>query len=207
MTNVLLYIATVLSWGFSWYAIEMQVGVVPLEVSVAYRFGLAAFVQLLWCAATGVSLRLSLRQHLHCALLGALIFGVNLVFVYYATAELPSGLVSVVFSLITLVNIINGRIFLGRVSPPIVWVAAILGMIGIVMVFSPDVSGLDANSRALIGAGFAFTGAYIASLGNVFTLKVQQTGFERFAKQRLGYGIWRVRHRGLCGPHRCPVYV
>jgi drug/metabolite transporter (DMT)-like permease len=176
MTNVLLYIATVLSWGFSWYAIQMQIGVVPLEVSVAYRFGFAAFVQFLWCAATGVSLHLSLRQHLHCALLGLMIFGANLVLVYYATAELPSGLVSVVFSLITVINIVNGRIFLKRTSPAIVWVAAILGLVGIALMFSPDMNGLSLGSRALVGAGFAFAGAYVASMGNIFSLKVQETG-------------------------------
>jgi drug/metabolite transporter (DMT)-like permease len=202
MTNVLLYIATVLSWGFSWYAIEMQVGVVPLEVSVAYRFGLAAFVQLIWCAMVGASLRLTVRQHLHCALLGALIFGINLVLVYYATAELPSGLVSVVFSMITLVNIINGRIFLGRVSPPVVWLAAALGMIGIVMVFSPDVSGFDPGSRAVVGAGFAFAGAYVASLGNIFAFKVQQTGLSVLQSNAWGmaYGACIIAaYAGLTG--------
>ncbi len=176
MTNILLYIATVLSWGFSWYAIQMQVGVAPLEVSVAYRFGIAAFVQFIWCAATGVSLRLSVLQHLHCARLGLMIFGANLVLVYYATAELPSGLVSVVFSLITVINIINGRIFLKRNSPAVVWVAAMLGLAGIALVFSPDVSDLSLGSRALVGAGFAFAGAYIASMGNIFALKVQESG-------------------------------
>ncbi|MBL8628157.1 MAG: DMT family transporter [Rhodospirillaceae bacterium] len=187
MTNILLYIATVLSWGFSWYAIQMQVGVAPLEVSVAYRFGLAAFVQFVWCVATGVSLRLTLKQHITCALLGVMIFGANLVLVYYATAELPSGLVSVVFSLITVVNIVNGRIFLGRSSPAIVWVAAGLGIVGIAMIFSPDVSSLDAGSRALVGAGFAFAGAYIASLGNIFALKVQDTGLS--VLQSNAYGM------------------
>ncbi|MBL8645283.1 MAG: DMT family transporter, partial [Rhodospirillaceae bacterium] len=120
MKNTLLYVACVLVWSFSWYAIAMQVGTVPLEVSVAYRFGLAALVQFAWCAATGISLSLTWNQHLHCAALGTMIFGANFVLVYYATAELPSGLVSVVFSLITVINIVNGRIFLGRKSPPIV---------------------------------------------------------------------------------------
>lgn len=176
MTNVLLYIATVMMWGFSWYAIGMQIGVVPLEVSVAYRFGLAALIQFAWCGITGVSLNLSTRQHVNCALLGLMIFGANLVLVYYATARMPSGLVSVVFSLITVINIINGRLFLGRTSPPIVWLAAALGTIGIVLVFSEDVGAMDAGTGALIGAGFAFAGAYVASAGNVFALKVQDCG-------------------------------
>jgi drug/metabolite transporter (DMT)-like permease len=176
MINVLLYAATVLVWGFSWYAIELQIGVVPPEVSVAYRFGLAALIQFAWCLITGVSLRLNARDHLACAGLGGLIFGVNLLLVYYATAEMPSGLVSVVFSLITVINIVNGRIFLGRSSPKIVWVAAVLGVIGIALVFNADVGAVDAGAAALTGAAFALGGAYLASAGNIFAIKVQQRG-------------------------------
>jgi drug/metabolite transporter (DMT)-like permease len=176
MTNVLLYAATVLVWGFSWYAIELQVGVVPLEVSVAYRFALAGLIQMAWCALTGVSLRLTARQHVVCAFLGMMIFGFNLLLVYYATARLPSGLVSVVFSLITVINIVNGRVFLGRRSPPAVWLAAALGVVGIVLIFGQDAGAVEAGAAALTGAAFAFAGAYVASAGNVFAIKVQQTG-------------------------------
>lgn len=176
MTNVLLYAATVLVWGFSWYAIELQVGVVPLEVSVAYRFALAGLAQLAWCLATGVSLRLTARQHMNCALLGLMIFGANLVLIYYATAQLPSGVVSVVFSLIIVMNIINARLFMARTSPPFVWVASALGVIGIVLVFREDMGALDASAGALMGAGFAIAGAYLASLGNLFAIKSQQSG-------------------------------
>jgi len=176
MKNVLLYAATVLVWGFSWYAIELQIGIVPPEVSVAYRFGLAALIQFAWCLATGVSLKMHPRDHVNCAMLGAMIFGVNLLMVYYATAQIPSGLVSVVFSLITDINIINGRIFLGRKSPPIVWLAAALGVIGIVLVFREDVGAMEASAGAFAGAAFAFVGAYIASAGNIFAIKVQQRG-------------------------------
>ncbi|MDX2145694.1 MAG: DMT family transporter [Rhodospirillaceae bacterium] len=173
MINVGLYSATILVWGFSWYAIELQIGVVPPEVSVAYRFGLAGLIQMAWCLLTGVSLRMDARQHLNCALLGLMIFGANLVLVYYASERLPSGLVSVVFSMITIANIINGRVFLGRTSPPVVWLASILGIVGIALMFGDDADGAHTGIAALTGAGFALVGAYLASLGNVYAIKVQ----------------------------------
>lgn len=46
MPNTLLYAVTVLIWGSTWYVITLQIGAVPLEMSVAYRFGLAALVLL-----------------------------------------------------------------------------------------------------------------------------------------------------------------
>ena len=38
MPAPLLYLVTVLIWGSSWYAMLFQVGVVPVEQSIAYRF-------------------------------------------------------------------------------------------------------------------------------------------------------------------------
>ena len=40
----LLYAITVFAWGLSWYAVQLQLGPVAPEVSVFYRFALAAGV-------------------------------------------------------------------------------------------------------------------------------------------------------------------
>ena len=40
--NLSLYLLTVLIWGTTWIAIAMQVGPVPVLVSVFYRFAVAA---------------------------------------------------------------------------------------------------------------------------------------------------------------------
>ena len=188
MKNTLLYAATVLVWGFSWYAIELQVGVVPPEVSVAYRFGLASLIQFGWCLASGTSIKLGLRDHINCVFLGAMIFGFNLLLIYYATAELPSGLVSVVFSLITVINIINGRLFLGRATSRGVWVTAGIGVVGIVLVFSEDVGAMNASAGAVLGVGLAFAGAYLASAGNIFAIKIQERGLSVLVSNAWGMG-------------------
>ena len=47
----LLYAITVLLWGSSWFAIEFQVGVVPPELSVAWRHFLAAAFLAVFCLA------------------------------------------------------------------------------------------------------------------------------------------------------------
>ena len=39
--NLLLYVSTVLIWGSTWIAIAWQLGPIPIEVSVLYRFALA----------------------------------------------------------------------------------------------------------------------------------------------------------------------
>ncbi len=47
--NLFLFVTTILIWGSTWIAISLQVGDVPLIVSVFYRFAIAAalFVPLL----------------------------------------------------------------------------------------------------------------------------------------------------------------
>jgi uncharacterized membrane protein len=40
--NLMLYLSTVLIWGSTWIAIAWQLGPIPIEVSVLYRFALAA---------------------------------------------------------------------------------------------------------------------------------------------------------------------
>ena len=44
MTNLLLYIVTVLIWGSTWFAIEFQLGEVAIEASLAYRYLAAAAI-------------------------------------------------------------------------------------------------------------------------------------------------------------------
>ncbi len=50
-------------WGSTWLAIKYQLPGVAPEVSVAYRFALAAALLAAWCLATGRSLRFSRRDH------------------------------------------------------------------------------------------------------------------------------------------------
>ncbi len=63
----MLYAVTVFAWSTSWIALKMQVGVVAPEVSVAWRFILAAIVMFGWVAATGRPLRFPLKDHLRFA--------------------------------------------------------------------------------------------------------------------------------------------
>jgi drug/metabolite transporter (DMT)-like permease len=52
-----LFAAAALIWGSTWLGIKYQLGVVAPEVSVAYRFVLAAALLGGWCLATRKALR------------------------------------------------------------------------------------------------------------------------------------------------------
>jgi len=106
----LLFLAPFFTWGTTWFAIKFQLGAVAPEVSVAYRFVVAALLLLGWCAVRGVGLRFDLRAHASFALLGVLQYAFNYVCVYRIEEVLTSGLVALVFGLLVLFNLVGARI-------------------------------------------------------------------------------------------------
>ena len=72
MKNTFLYIITVLIWGSTWIAIEFQIDEAPIQVSLFYRFALAAAIMWLYCLARGVSLSFSRTEHSYIFLLALL---------------------------------------------------------------------------------------------------------------------------------------
>ncbi len=72
--NLMLYLATVLIWGSTWIAIAWQLGPIPIEVSVLYRFALAALALLPCSPPAAVSPRLPWAGQRYAALLGGLLF-------------------------------------------------------------------------------------------------------------------------------------
>ncbi|WP_426417903.1 DMT family transporter [Aestuariirhabdus sp. LZHN29] len=173
MHTTTLYLSTVFIWGSTFFAIKFQLGEVATEVSIAYRFAIAAFVLMLWCRLMRMPMRFGLRQHLWMLLQGLTLFGFNYMVVYWATSDLTSGLIAVVFSTIVLMNIANGALFFGKRPAPSVLAGALIGLVGICLVFLPEFAYLDANGAALKGILLSVLGTFIASLGNMVSARNQ----------------------------------
>lgn len=186
MGNNLLYVATVLIWGSTWYAIKMQLGVVDPDLSVAYRFIIAAAVLIVFCLATGRSLRFAPRHHIFIAAQGLFLFCLNYWLFYYATFELTTGVVAVVFSLIMLMNILNGAVLFGTRVEPKVLGAAGLGLVGLILVFWDDLAALDFTSGPMVGLGLSIIATYSASLGNMASLRNTRAGLPVLPVNALG---------------------
>ena len=173
---VFLYAVTALIWGSTFYAIKFQLGVVAVELSVAYRFAFAALILFLWCKLSRRSLQISLAAHGWLALQGILLFGLNYLLVYWASFYLTSGLIAVVFSTVMIMNLMNGAIFLKRRPEPAVMLAAAVGLVGIALVFWPEVVQADQKSDTWLGLGLSFLGTFCASLGNILSGRNQAAG-------------------------------
>lgn len=176
MPIYLLYSITVLIWGSSWFAITLQLEVVHPIWSVGYRFALAAFVLVVFCLATARRLRFGRRDHGFMALQGFFLFSLNYILFYFAIQHLTSGLVAVVFSTIVFMNIINGAVIFRMPVRARVVAGASLGLVGIALVFWPEIATLDVSSTALTSVGLAMLATWAASLGNMVALRNQRQG-------------------------------
>jgi drug/metabolite transporter (DMT)-like permease len=176
MANFLYYSMTVLIWGSTWLAIKYQLGVVDPAVSIAYRFALAALMLFAWCLLTRRTLRFTRREHLFMALQGASLFGFNYLLFYLAELHLTSGLAAVVFSTIVVMNLLNGRLLLGSAVEWKVLLGGGLGLVGLVLLFWPEVARFEAAGAALQALFYCFAATYLASLGNILSARNQQQG-------------------------------
>ncbi|MCV6613660.1 MAG: EamA family transporter [Cellvibrionaceae bacterium] len=174
MNNISLYLATVFIWGSTWLAITFQLGEVAPLVSVAYRFGLAAVLLLLFCLAFAKNLKFSLAEHGLMFLQGNLLFGFNYWLMYLTTERISSGLVAVIFTGIVFLNIFNARVFLGHRIQAHVLLAGLVGIVGIAMVFWPELANADTHSDIGTAIGLGLAATYCASLGNIVSSHSQR---------------------------------
>lgn len=170
-----LYLSTVLIWGSTFIAIPLQLGEVPGDVSISYRFGLAALVLMLWCHLTKRNMKFGLRQHVWMMAQGLMLFGFNYMLVYQAAADITSGLIAVVFSTIIVMNIVNGALFFGNRVPRAVIAGAAFGLVGICLVFLPEVRALDADGTTLRAIILSLVGTFITSFGNMLSARNQSS--------------------------------
>ncbi|SCA57102.1 Membrane protein [Candidatus Terasakiella magnetica] len=176
MSNSALYILTVLIWGSTWLAIKYQLGSVAMEISIAYRFALASLVLLAFCLIRRKNLKFDLRTHMWMASLGAFLFSGNYFFMYWATGHITTGLVSVVFCAMVVINISLSRLFFKTEITRRVLIGASLGMIGICLVFWPEVKTFDLSDEGFFGMVLAFIGTVSASCGNMVSARNQKNG-------------------------------
>jgi drug/metabolite transporter (DMT)-like permease len=171
VSTPVLFLAPTLIWGSTWLAITWQLGFVPPEVSVAYRFALAAAILAAWCVATRRSLRFPLREHGVLAALGAMFFGLNYVSIYWAERYVASGLVAVVFSTIVFMSPVGMRFAYGTPLTLRTLLAATLGVSGVALLFLPELDAARHGGAAAAGIGFALLGTAFAAAGNIIAVR------------------------------------
>jgi len=178
MQGAFFYLLTVVIWGSTWFAIKFQLGTVDPSLSLAYRFGLASVILMIWCVCRQVPMRFSLREHVAMMAQGACLFSINYLLFYWCTGLITSGLVAIIFSTVIVMNIINGAIFLRKPVQGLVLLGALIGLSGITLVFWQEIQAsrtvsAEASKNVLKGLGIGLVATLFASLGNILSARNQ----------------------------------
>ena len=176
--NLSLYLLTVLIWGTTWIALKLQLGVVAIPVSIVYRFGLAALVLFALLLLTRKLQVMNKRGHLICLAQGLCLFCVNFMCFLTASQWVPTGLIAVVISTATLWNALNARIFFKQKVARNVLAGGALGLLGLGLLFWPELRGHTASPETLLGIGLAVIGTLLFSAGNMLSSLQQKAGLK-----------------------------
>jgi len=165
VSNLQLFAACVLIWGSTWRAIVYQLGRVPPEASVAYRFILASAIVFAYCLARRLPLGFRARDHAWIALFGLLMFSVSYVLVYFAEEHVVSGLVAVGYSASPLLGMLGLRLFFGTPMTARMLAGSVLGIAGIALVFWPEFGKLSGGGDTALGAIYTAGAVVVSALG------------------------------------------
>ena len=172
----LLFWGPTLIWASTWHVILYQLGPVPALNSVAWRFLLAAALLFALAAWRGERLALPWRVQGWLALTGAVQYGVNYWCVYEAERSIASGLVAVLFSLMVFGNAASGAWLFGRPVTRRFIAAASVGVVGVGLIFWPEVGSASERPQAARGLAFGLVAVACACAGNAMTLVQSRRG-------------------------------
>ena len=169
-------------WGSTWIVIRSQLGPVPPQWSVTYRFVIAASAMAAIALWKGESLRIGRKGVAAAAFLGFTQFCINFNAVYLAERNITSGVVATVFALLLIPATLLGWALLGhRPSRRFAW-SSLVAVTGILLLFVHELQQHPANSRQ-IAAGIALTlaGMLGAAIANVTQARPEIRRFPLFA--------------------------
>ena len=162
------FILVTLMWGSTWLVITSQIGSVPGNWSVTYRFIIAAAAMFLCAALTKVPLRLGRSGHLFAAAYGVPLFCLSFNSVYIAERYVTSGLVAVIFALLIVPNSLLAWLFLKHRLGRRFVVGSLVAIAGVALLFVQELRANAASSGAIgFGIGLSVLAVLMASASNV----------------------------------------
>ena len=155
-------------WGSTWIVIRGQLGSVPPQWSVTYRFIIAAAAMFAIALIKRDSLNLGRRGMLAAAFLGFTQFCINFNAVYLAERHITSGVVATVFALLLIPSSLLGWLFLGHKPTQRFFWSSTVAVAGIALLFAHELNDHPATaSQIAVGIGLTLVGMLGASIANV----------------------------------------
>jgi drug/metabolite transporter (DMT)-like permease len=169
-------------WGSTWIVIRGQLGTVPPQWSVTYRFIVAAMAMAAVARWKGDSLNVGRKGLLAAAFLGFTQFCINFNAVYLAERHITSGVVATVFALLLIPATLLGWLMLGhRPSRRFAW-SSLVAVSGIVLLFVHEIHEHPADGHQIVvGIGLTLVGMLGAATANVTQARPEMRRYPLFA--------------------------
>jgi drug/metabolite transporter (DMT)-like permease len=168
-------------WGSTWIVIRSQLGAVPPQWSVTYRFALAAIAMAAVAVWRGESLKIGRDGLLPVTFLGFTQFSINFNAVYLAEQHITSGVVATVFALLLIPASLMGWAFLGhRPSRRFAW-SSLVAVSGVALLFVHEIREHRTDAKEIaVGIGITLVGMLGAAVANVAQARPEIRRFPLF---------------------------
>ena len=183
--TILCLSVVLIGWGVSWELLPYQTGAATLPeatVPVFYRFFCSeilfiAFIGLRDLRRRQISFNFSLSTWGLIALLGAGFFSVNYSLYYMGQRGLPPGLVALFFGCVVVTNLMVTSLFAWQAPSPRMTLAALIGLVGVGAVLSPNIwadGQFSYDWHTLRQAGLCLTGTLVVSLATMVQVEMNR---------------------------------
>ncbi len=171
-TRVLIAFACVyFFWGSTYVAIRFGVEVLPPFVLASTRFLISGPLMLAFCAARGLTLRVTKRELGLLAAIGILMLGGGNMGLVWCEQYLTSGLAALLIAVIPLyVAFFEAVLPNGERLRTKGWIGVGIGFAGLIVLLSPGMmEGMHGDTRQLIGAAVALGCAFSWTAGSILS--------------------------------------
>ena len=159
MTNVLLYVLTVLFWGTSLLGISSSWALWRPRFPFFTAWPARRPILIAYCVLARRPMRLfAPRPRLHGRAGLVPVFPANYVLVYLGSQYLTSGLAAVAFSSIVVMNIVGAALLFAAPIRARVVVGAVAGIAGLAVVFWPEIRAFDVARDGAVGLALVLAG-------------------------------------------------
>ncbi|HUN67507.1 MAG TPA: DMT family transporter [Burkholderiales bacterium] len=193
LNNLTLFAGCVAIWSTTWLAITWQIGPVAPEISVAWRFLLAASIIAAWCRLRSLPLRFRPAEHAVFALMGVTLYSVGYIFIYHAERYIVSGLVALGYSASPLLSMIGMRVAFRQPVTARMVIGSLLGLAGIALVFWPEFDRLAESRDVARGALFTVLAVLITTAGGLVAHRNHQRRLHGLPTM-----AWSMGYGGAC---------
>ena len=194
-STIFLYLVILFVWSTSWLPLSWQVEQVAPEIAVFWRFVVAAPLMWLFALYRKARLRVALEQQIWFACLGLCLFSGNFTLFYYGSLGVASGLLAVVFSTASLINLGFDALRTRTAPRPLLVVAALVGAIGVGLLYWPEIQLGQAAMFSLLAC---LVGTLFFCSGNMVSAELQRRSVSVLTANCWGM-LWGVVWLGLFG--------